>query len=258
MELKYMDSVVETIDKLITNGFPKSTILYGEEGSGRKSICKYIADRLNIELREVADLSGAYDFVNQTLLMVQYNRLSNSDIQSLLKVLEEPPELCTIVIIAETQHSTISMIRNRCVPINMPKYSPKELMDFTDSELVANCCGTPGLAKKLTEETVKSIMDLCSLIIAKMSVASLSNSLQISDRFNLDAETTDKFDVSVFCRIMPTVVLDYYSSHSISFYQARLIMVETEELGCEIHRPSYNKRQLFDSYIISLKEILST
>lgn len=257
MNFKYMDSVIETVDKLITNGFPKSTILYGEEGSGRKSICKYISDKLNIEMRAVDDLSNVYDFVNQVLLVVQYNKLSESNVQALLKVVEEPPEYCRIVIISESPNTTTNTIRNRCVPVHMPRYTKEELMSFTDSELVASVCKTPGMAMKLTEEYVKSVEDLCSLIISKMSVASLPNALSLSGKFNLEQGEDDKIDIGVYCDVMPLVAKQYYSENLISFFQTRFILIETEELKTNMQNPSYNKKLLFDGYIIALKEGLS-
>lgn len=256
MSLINMDSVLNFINNIPTEEFPNSIILFGGKGSGRKTICKYIADRLGIEMRLTENLSDIYDIVFPTMLVVDYNKLRDGDIQSLLKAVEEPPTMCKVAIISESASTTIDTIKNRCVSITIPKYSVSDLLHFTDSEVVARFCKTPGMAMSVTEDTINSIKNLCDTIISKMHLASLSNALTLTEKFDTNNDDVSKINIPLFCSVMMGVSEEYYKSGVLTFTQLRVIMGETEELRQDIQNPSYNKKQLVDGYIIALKEIL--
>lgn len=251
-----MESVIKFIDNIPAEDFPKSIILFGETGSGRRTVCKYIAEKLGNELREAKDLNDIYDVVTPTLFVIDYNKLKDGGIQSLLKAVEEPPQMCRIAIISESENTTIATIKNRCIPITIPKYSVSDLLHFTNSEVVAKFCRTPGMAMSVTEDNINEIKNLCDLIITKMCVASLSNALTLTEKFDTNNDDVSKINIPLLCSIMPDVAEGYYKNRVLTFTQLRVIMIETEELRQDIQNPSYNKKQLVDGYIVALKEIL--
>lgn len=251
-----MESVINFIDNIPVEDFPKSIILFGETGSGRRTVCKYIADRLNNEFREVQNLNDIYDVVTPTLFVIDYSKLKDGCIQSLLKAVEEPPQMCRVAIVSESENTTIATIKNRCIPITIPKYSSSDLLHFTNSELVARFCKTPGMAMSTTEDKINEVMNWCGLIITKMCMASLSNALTLTEKVDTNNDDVSKINIPLFCRIMPVVAEEYYKKRVLTFTQLRVIMGETEELRRDMQNPSYNKRQLFDGYIVVLKGIL--
>lgn len=251
-----MESVINFINNIPAEDFPKSIILFGETGSGRRTVCKYIAEKLDSELREVKDLNDIYEVVTPTLFVIDYNKLRDGGIQSLLKAVEEPPKMCRVAIISESENTTIDTIRNRCVPITIPKYSISDLLHFTDSETVARFCKTPGMAMTVTEDAINNVTECCDMIITKMHLASLSNALTLTDKFDTGNDDGNKINIPLFCRVMPAIAEKYYINKVLTFVQLRVIMSETEELRQDMQNPSYNKKQLFDGYIVALKGIL--
>lgn len=88
------------IDRMIEIGFPRFSIICGETGSGKKTIAKTIAKKLNAHLiiseikvdniREIIDL--AYKQSEPTLYLIpDTDKMSNAAKNALLKVTEEPP-----------------------------------------------------------------------------------------------------------------------------------------------------------------------
>ena len=45
-------NLIDILDKQIENGFPRFSIIVGDIGSGRKTISKYIAEKLNLSYVE--------------------------------------------------------------------------------------------------------------------------------------------------------------------------------------------------------------
>ena len=211
---------------------------------------------MNNEIREVKNLNDIYEVVSPIMYVIDYNKLRDGDIQALLKAVEEPPKMCKIAIISESKNTTIDTIKNRCIAITMPKYSVSDLLHFTNSEIVATFCKTPGTAMKFTEEKINSVKEWCDLIITKMHMATLSNALTLTDKVDVNFDDDNKISIPLFCRIMPRIAEYFYEKRVLTFTQLRIIMGETEELRRDIQNPSYNKKQLFDGYIVSLKEIL--
>ncbi len=57
---------------------------------------------------------------------------------SLLKVLEEPPEYATIILIASNENKLLNTIRSRCIKINFNKLKDEEIIEYIKKNTIDN------------------------------------------------------------------------------------------------------------------------
>lgn len=104
---------------------------------------------------------------------------------SLLKVLEEPPEYASIILIASNENKLLNTIRSRCIKINFNKLSEQEILEYCtkngiDSEqnIVSHAGGSIGKAIKIQEskEEYQKVEEIIHKITQKDLIHILNNS----------------------------------------------------------------------------------
>lgn len=104
---------------------------------------------------------------------------------SLLKVLEEPPEYATIILIASNENKLLNTIRSRCIKINFTKLKDDEILEYTaknniniEKNMISYASGSIGKLIKIDElkEKYKKIDELIEQINKKDIVHILNNS----------------------------------------------------------------------------------
>lgn len=104
---------------------------------------------------------------------------------SLLKVLEEPPEYATIILIASNENKLLNTIRSRCIKINFTKLKDDEILEYTvknnikiEKNMISYASGSIGKLIKIGElkEEYKKVDELIEQIDKKDLVHILNNS----------------------------------------------------------------------------------
>ena len=136
-------NLLKQIDKLIEeNKFPRFSIVTGQKGQGKTEVIKYISNKLNIpvifynisidDIRTMIEL--AYKCTQKMIFVIKNgDNMSINAQNSLLKVIEEPPYNCYIVLELNDINNTLETIRSRCQEFKMENYTQKEIDYMIDN-----------------------------------------------------------------------------------------------------------------------------
>ena len=112
--------------------------------------------RLLRERAQLKPLKGS----RRVFLIDRVDRANEQAANSLLKVLEEPPEHLVIVLTAENPQDVLPTIRSRSVQLGMGRLTPEEMTEFVTARKLSDvrrrtalANGCPGVAVSLDLET---------------------------------------------------------------------------------------------------------
>ena len=161
--------LIENINNLISQKhFPRFSIICGLSGSGKKELCKYIAEQMDVfwcyepdcKVETVRNaIWDAYRVYSPTLyVFADADNMSIQARNSLLKVTEEPPKNAYFIMTLESINNTLPTIKSRATVFEMEPYNAKELIEYNLS---------------LPERVDKSIAEISSL--NRFSLLSVQN-----------------------------------------------------------------------------------
>lgn len=249
------ESLCTSINEYSLDTFPKSLMLVGPKGSGKDLLIDYIAQHLNLPIQHLNDMS--VEILDNIYLSIDpiiyvFDNLSVKMQNQVLKFIEEPPKNSFIIIKAISLDQYLATIKNRCRIWLLNKYSDSILKEFCDAEnsqLVLNVAETPGEVIALNTCNLYAAYNLCDKIIDKISVASYGNLFNILDTVKNDI----KIDIELFVKVLRYTIKNKIHVYP-SIHQWYGIYVLTNTLYKELMINHVNKDQLFENYLITLKE----
>ena len=179
--------LISIIDRYIANkSFPRFSIIIGEEGAGKHTLCEYISSKLQVPITYVSNkIDDIKDFISDAeMANIPYlfviedgNQLSPGARNAILKVIEEPPALVNIILLSTNKEYLIPTIRSRGVTFELDPYSKDELVQIggkRDEEALA-ICDFPGDYLIALESGCKDMVELATKIIDKLYNYSFSS-----------------------------------------------------------------------------------
>lgn len=204
--------LIDAIESFDGTSFPHTMLLIGEEGCGKHTVAKMAADRLSLPLIDITDIIG-YDSISaiQTsssagMYLINIDDVTERQQNMLLKFSEEPSNNVYVMMVADSDKGILDTILNRCCVMRFKPYSKEELREFSSDESVLRYCSTPGQIKTAAM-SIPAIEALCKTIVGKLGKARFDNAMSIADKLNYKDEY-DKYDVSIFMRILLTSLAD--------------------------------------------------
>ena len=133
--------VLKQIDNLIEKGFPRFIVITGQRGQGKTELAKYISKKLGYplvefgikidEIREMIEMS--YKQTEPIIYLIQNaDKMSIGAKNSLLKVIEEPPQQAFFIMELQQMENTLETIKSRCQEIQMQQYNNLELSEMVE------------------------------------------------------------------------------------------------------------------------------
>lgn len=211
-------------DHYTLDTLPHSIILTGKEGSGKRTLTRYLSDKFNLNLLDISDvlddelINNIYRNPSPRLYEIDLRKITDKAQNVLLKLFEEPSANTFIVLIANDTTGILPTILNRGKVFNIGIYDKEYLMKFAkekEIDIPENYFGsiieTPGDITRIYSNNVNlnAIKDLTDKIINKLSIASYPNTLSIIDKLNFKEEY-DKIDVDFFLKVLKFDCLDAY------------------------------------------------
>lgn len=258
--------LLDKIDRLVESGsFPQFSLITGGYGAGKKLIADYIVDKLGAfdklvedmkiaNVREVIEDSKNISF-DKAYLFHDVDRLTVQGQNALLKLVEEPPKHCFIIMTTANKNSLLTTILSRAKELKMDMYSRAELLKFTSDPKLAKMCQTPGEIKDLQDEDMEALFKFADKIVDKIGVVSVMNALHIPSYVNVDGKDSTKFETSmllrVICHKLQTKILDEPENRD--KYLQMLKIVSSARTAYRVN--AINKSALFDAMIIKLREV---
>lgn len=249
-----------TLTNLIKNNkFPQVMLLEGKIGCGKHTLVQELSTQLNIEVIDITN-KVELDTINEIILepikylyLVDVSQISIREQNILLKLLEEPPVNCYIVLLCTGRNEVLPTVLNRCQYYSFNPYTQEELKQFTEDESIIEYVDTPGLIKELSKYDIQSLVQLCEKIFLKIQQASCSNILTIPGKLNFTKEVQeDKFGYGIFICVLKNVGLKLYKQNSITYPMYELC----EQLYKDSFITNINKQHLFEHFLINLKVLV--
>lgn len=260
------------IDKLAQSNFPGFVLLIGPKGSGKKLMCKEIANRLNYplvsigttveEVREV--ISNSYSNTEHILYVLpDTDKMSVQAKNALLKVTEEPPQKAHFILTVTNPANTLPTLLSRACVLPMDIYNENELYSYycskylekLDDELaqwVCNVARVPEEIDVLMSYDVKEFMNFVELAAHNLHTVSSANAFKLENKLALKKDE-DKWDVLLFLQALKSALLDAYKDTIEKGFLD--VYFEASKTIKEIKtKNSANKQYCLDQFILAARE----
>lgn len=261
------------IDQIIDQGnFPRSCIIEGNVGSGRKTLAKVIAEKLGTPIEILEDhktdtikrmIEDSYTIPEPLIYLIPDFDIAHVNAKnSVLKVIEEPPINARFILTVTNLENTPTTIRSRCQVFKLDPYTVEDLTEYCnrydiDKSLlpkITSVCETFYDVDILVGYGVKEFFDFSEKVTQHLAKVSLANALKINHSISTKKDD-GKYDLKLFLRAMNESWLDVYKKTSDPIY-LNLIEVTSQWLA-KASLVSANKSMIFDLWVIECKEVFS-
>ena len=161
-------------------------------------------------------------------------------------------DILYIVILAESKSQLLNTVINRCVCLSFEKYTRDELIQFcsTSDTTLLEFADTPGRVKLFEQHPITEMKSFAKKVLTQIGIANYSNVLTIPNRINFK-DNKELFDFNVFVFILVHTAMQLYSESAISYNT----YCTTDDFYNDTKIPHINKLQLFEHYLIRLKQV---
>ncbi|MBO5423993.1 MAG: AAA family ATPase [Lachnospiraceae bacterium] len=213
--------LLEKLNKYTLTTLPKTLLFIGEEGCGKHTMIKQLAQNLQLDTVEITDKITAEDLIEfsqktvPTVYIIDLTAFTEKQQNQFLKFIEEPSESVFTILIASSEIGILPTILNRCVKLRFDPYTKEELQEIAnrviDSELVFEICKTPGQIVNLSLDSFNEMYALCEKLVLKTRVANYPNLMKVAVKINYK-EDFNKFDFNLFFNTLEYVAFSIFKN----------------------------------------------
>jgi hypothetical protein len=259
------NKLIEKLNNYSLDTLPKSILFLGPTGSGRKTIIKNLADRLNLEVVYVSEKVDAEKIIEyqqsitKKLYVIDLNEFTEKQQNQFLKLIEEPGLNVYIALIAESEIGILDTILNRCIKYRLEPYTKDQLQElewqtnYPITELVYAVAKTPGAIINLDTNKLDELYSLCMNIVNKLIYASVANTASISAKINYKEEY-DKYDFKMFFNMLQHCAYEKYLEAQSEI--ALKVYLFTSNYIKDLQIKSLNKENFVINFLLELKEAI--
>lgn len=218
MEFIGQERLLRQVNSYSISTLPHTLLLLGPEGCGKKTIAKYIANKLGLELVRIDETISNDKIIEfqqkplKTLYLIDLSELTLEKEQNqFLKFIEEPSDTVYIILINSSEVGILPTVLNRCTKLRFDPYQINHLKQIKklSNDLAYKVCTTPGQLANIDDKRLDELYKLCYTIVTKIKAAPYANMMSIAPRINYK-EDYNKFDFTVFFGMLMQVALDEY------------------------------------------------
>ena len=237
---------------------PRFIIIEGDEGSGRLELAKVIMKMINAtgiiagngiaDVREI--IENAYTVTDTTCYIFRNaDDMSNAAKNSLLKVVEEPPNKAYFIMTVKNIDDMLGTIRSRGTVIKMEPYTMQELRSISDDELKLEYC-TNISELQITHEEVQRTEDCVDDVLKALREKSGTKLLKACTQLKAKQTEIDKIDCLLFFKVFQKRLYSMFENFELSFECIQPLFICKQELN----RNTINKRASVESMLIKMLE----
>ena len=258
------DALLSKINGYTIDTLPHAILLEGKVGCGKHLLCNYIAEKFNLELVELTtnedrkDIDSIVFNPSPSLYVVDLTTVLPKFQNSMLKILEEPPDNVFFVCLCTSKSMVLKTILNRCVHFSFSRYSKDILEIFaweyseTNANIALRLYDTPGKILKKKDQPFEKIHDMAVDVVNRIGNASYPNVLSISNKLAFKNEK-NKYDIDTFVQALRVGVYDRILTDSDAIWTRAYDVIK--EMQERLSNCIY-KQRTFDGYLVRLKEVL--
>lgn len=262
MMLENQRRLNEILENLTMETLPRSLILLGDRGCGKRTFVNEISNKLSMDVVDISEnltletIYFANSGVKPTIYTINASDITIKEENTILKFLEEPLDNSYIVILCENKSMLIETVLNRCVVWSFETYGrmflEKFIKDEENKELILDVCNTPGQVMELDTVNLKEMFELADKMFNRIGFASMPNALSIADKFAFKNEK-GKMNIETFSKILLRKITDLVRNETDYKYYHAYVLVD--ELVNSFNNKYANKRYLFEDFLIRLRMI---
>lgn len=133
----------------------------------------------------------------KVFIIDQSEKMTEEAQNSLLKILEEPPEYMVIILITANENKLLNTVKSRCIRINFTGLSKQEITAYANSKqinissqnILEMCNGSIGKLEKINENIEE--YDLLENATNKLITSKLNNLVEVLNSFNVLYESKE-------------------------------------------------------------------
>lgn len=262
--------LLKEIDNLFDD-FPAFTILIGQEGSGKKKVCQYIKDNLDMLVCTAEDnkietvrqiIKQSYQTKVATLFVFyDIDDMSLPGRHALLKVVEEPPNNSHFIMTCKSDSSILDTIKSRAHILRMQDYTTSELLEyanktykFTDDEIsiIKDLSVVPGDIDKLQSIDMIAFYDYMEKVVNNIASVSGAHSFKIAEKLALK-EDAEGYDLQLFFRAFILICLNNIKAENDNSQWGSGIKITSRYLQ-ELQVSGISKKMLIDNWILDIRK----
>lgn len=267
--------LLDQIDRLVQNGFPRFVLLVGAKGSGKKLISREIASKLCYplvpvgigvdEVREV--IVNSYRNTEPIVyILPDTDKMSVAAKNALLKITEEPPQKAYFILTVTDVSNTLPTLTSRACTLKMDGYNEEELLTYLSKKYNTSNITQENIDFVVTTATVPEEIDtlmgydvnefrlFVESVANNLHLVSAANSFKILNKLALKKDE-DKWDVLLFVQALKQEFIKLYyetPDNSEYFYQAYWKACDlVKELK---YKNSVNRQYCLDQFILNVRE----
>lgn len=273
-------TLLQTIDKLISYKFPPFTIISGPRGNGKKLVATYIANKLNYpiitiepkidNIREMINV--AYTHTEPIFYLIpDADKMSIGAKNSLLKVIEEPPNNAYFLMTLQAIENTLPTIKSRCHELKMDLYTPEELnelitlinpnIDIESKNILINCCNNYGDIKLFNQYGVLNFYKYVEKVYANIYKVQSANVFKICEKLDIKGDDPNKYEIEIFLKTFR--YLAYFNMLELFFEPGleKQVCIINEMIkitsGClqKLNITGISKQNLLDMWILDIRKV---
>lgn len=265
--IKWVNTAIEN-DKV-----PKSIVIIGPKGSGKRTMAKFIAEKLNCvyapsdikvdAVRQVIDT--AYKTTDKVLYCFENaDNMKNAAKNALLKVTEEVPTYAWFVMTLMDDSTLLPTIKSRSFVMNMQPYTAEDkglILSSLDTEgkltpeqqsYFIEMANTPYELQKLFEYG-QDFLDYVEMVADNISVVESANAFKSGNKLALKSND-EGYDLSLFMLAFVQLCIKRITEGKSPIKYASGVPC-TNRAYQDSMKLGVNKQQLFDWWVFKLRSV---
>lgn len=287
------DELIVAIQSMLAEKrYPRCSIIAGDKGSGKHILASAIADSLSKNIMELPDvkidtlrymITTSYKQVETTVFIIpNCDTMSISAKNSLLKVIEEPPNNAYFIMLVNNLSNVLNTIKSRATIFEMQIYTPDDIDKYITKKKYAlsqdeiKCAHHICLNLSEVDYLVKigvrefyNFMETVFLRINNPESSALLDSLSILNRLQLKSDDDNKYDLTFFLNAYLCFAID--NSFIVCMNNAgdkdeneRIYNCMMEEIKITnayirlLSNNSLNRKMIADSWVFDIRRLINS
>lgn len=254
------EKILEKLKSFTLQSLPHTILFVGKRGCGKHTIVKELASHFGVDVVDISEdinndfLVEIYVRSLQIFYLVDIDKITERNQNTLLKILEEPPTSAYMILISTSKKLLLDTVLNRCMTYEFEDYTKEQLkefvMDNAYGDKALQVCTTPGQLLTLNYKTLDDIEESVNKLLEKLNVVLLPSLLNLVDRINFE-DDYDKYDLDVFLNILEKRLYEVILGHNetMNYFKIYNILCKYKTLF-EDNR--LKKNMLFENMLIEM------
>ena len=253
---------------LQTGTMPQFIILEGVNGSGRTTMAEWIAEQLGAFVYTLEELkvdairdviADAQNLSMKTVYIIQNGQDMTAQAENaLLKLAEEPPKNCYIIMTVDNRASVLPTIQSRGKVYKMQPYSTDELMEFTKDIRLIKICEVPGKILNFVDSDMEALFKFADKVLEKLGDVSVMNLLAIPNYLNVDGKNQDRYDLEMFFDVLVYRINARIKSEKSERKLLLELLYPISNAKSMLRIKSSNKQAVVDTMLIKMRRAVKT